>query len=371
MSRFRIDKATVVLLISVAALVAAYTATVWLSNRYYVVSAPKSSVYSASPAGFKVYYTYLEQLGHKPAIAQTLEGLPASATLIAAGPFDKTPATADGRLLGTWVRGGGRLVAVGADAGALLEQIGVGGSPSSIDTSEALRPLFPGVYSLGVTTVAPGPDRLLVDAAGWVAHYKDSAGQVLVSQQVGRGEVVWLAGPYPMSNAGIGQASNAALAVDLALAGGRQVVFDEYHHGYVREAGYWARLWPGGRSAVLLLAAALGIVLVARARRLGPAIPGVEPVSARGGAYIGQLAELYRKAGARKEALASLEEGLTRALVRVHGSLEAGLGRHPSARRALDESRAARETGEMTGEGFVQTARALAGARREVEGQDG
>lgn len=355
-------------LAAAAALVGAYAATVWLSNRYYVVSAPPSSVYSAAPDGFKVYYTYLQELGAGPRVLQSWEDLPKDVTIVAAAPFEKPPASDEVSALGRWVRHGGHLVAVGGGAGELLDDMGFGGSPVSAPSSETLHPLFPGVYADGVGGVVPGADRLLLDASAWVAHYKDFGGQVLVSRKVGDGEVVWLAGPWPLSNAGIGAAGNAELAVRLATAGGRPVYFDEYHHGYVHEAGYWDRLPAGGRSAVVLLAIALAIALTAWSRRIGPPILEAAEPEARRGSYIAQLAQLYRKAGARGEALATLEDGLTRALARAHGTLDAGLSRHPAARQALEASRALRGSGAIAEDGFVETARALARIRQEVEG---
>jgi hypothetical protein len=219
-----------------------------------------------------------------------------------------------------------------------------------------------------VGAIQPGADRLLLDESAWVAHFKDFNGQVLVSRKVDAGEVVWLAGPFPLTNAGIGAADNGRLGVLLAAAGGRPIYFDEYHHGYVEEPGYWDRLPPGGRSAVLLLAAALAIALLGWGRRIGPVIAPVHEAEARGGAYIRQLAELYRKAGARADALLALEDGLTRALARRHGTLDAGLARLPEARAALADSRTSREGGDITEDTFLSTARRLARARQEVEG---
>lgn len=371
MRRLHVDRLTVMMFIGAVAFIAAYSATVALSNRYYVVSAPPSSVYSASPAGFKVYYTYLRELGLKPGILKSFETLPAHATLIVAGPFQKSPSAGEAQAIGRWVRGGGRLVTVGADARELLDPIGLGGSPNTGDASETLRPLFPGAYADGVTALQPGPDRLLLDESAWVAHFKDFGGQVLVSRKVDAGEVVWFSGPFALSNAGIGRADNGRLSVLLAAAGGRGVYFDEFHHGYVEEPGYWDRLPAGGRSAVLLLAAALAIALIGWSRRIGPVIEPLHEAEARGGAYIGQLAELYRKAGARAEALSALEDGLTHALARTHGTLDAGLARHPDARDALTASRALREAGAIPEDRFLSTARRLSRARQEVEGQNG
>ncbi|HEY3317909.1 MAG TPA: DUF4350 domain-containing protein [Coriobacteriia bacterium] len=371
MRRFRLDRTTVVTIAAAVLLVAAYASTVWLANRYYVVSAPASSVYSASPQGFKVYYTYLKELGVDTRILQTYDDLPKGTTIVAAAPFDKAPVPAEATALGRWVRNGGRLVAVGGDAGQLLERMGFGGSPISAEPSATLHPLFPGVYADGIDGIRPGPDRLLLDQSAWVAHFKDFGGQVLVSRKVGAGEVVWLAGPWPLTNAGIGEAGNGRLALELATVGGRPVYFDEYHHGYVRQPGFWDRLGAGGRSASLLLGAALAIALLGWSRRIGPPILASEEPEARRGTYIAQLAQLYRKAGARAEALATLEDGLARALMRSRGTLEAGLAHFPQARQALDASRALRERGDAGEKEFVETARALARSRQEVERGNG
>ena len=215
-----------------------------------------------------------------------------------------------------------------------------------------------------------GPDRLLASGPEWVAHYKDIDGQVLVSRVQGRGEVWWLAASRSLSNAHIAEADNGDVAVALATGGGdRRPYFDEYHHGYVRGGGLWEVLRPRGRAAVLVLLAALAVAMLAQARRLGSAIPVHQRPAARSTAYIGQLAELYRKAGARSEALLTLEDGVNRALARRYGTLAAGLSRRPSVAEALRSAKEVRERGAIGQDEFVAVADKLRRAREEVEGR--
>jgi hypothetical protein len=87
-------------------------------------------------------------------------------------------------------------------------------------------------------------------------------------------------------------------------------------------------------------------------------------------AYIDSLASLYRKAGARREALVALEEGLTRTLARRYGSPVMGRARHPSAAEALDLAAALHDRENVPAEEFVTVAGMIARARREVEGID-
>jgi len=367
--RIRIDRTTAFVLIAAVLVIGAYVALVSLAQQYYTVTAASPSAYGTDSAGLSIYFRYLEALRLTPQTLKTMEKLPAGATIIAAAPFENPPSPSEGRALVAWVRGGGRLVLAG-EADAILRGSGLGASPSTGDPLVGLGPDQPGSLSRGVTKMEPGVSRLLSTDPGWVVHYRDGKGAVLMSAVLGRGEVVWLADTHPISNGGIGSADDAALAVALADAG-RPIYFDEYHHGFTDDATVWDRLGYGGQAAVVLLAVGLMLLLVATARRIGPPIAEVEVVQARTGAYIGQLAELYRKAGARGDALSSLEDGLFRALTRRHGTLEAGLKHHPEAREALQASAALRAGGPISKDAFMTASRRIRRARQEVEGRHG
>jgi hypothetical protein len=92
--------------------------------------------------------------------------------------------------------------------------------------------------------------------AGWVPLLGDDAGSpVAAVLTYGQGRIHVLSSEYPLTNAGIGEADNAAYVLHV-LAGiprNGTIVFDEYHHGLtehgtltqrlVREPWGWAVLW--------------------------------------------------------------------------------------------------------------------------------
>ena len=372
MSRLRIhlDRSTVFVMVSAVLVIAAYTGLVSLAQQYYTVTSATPSVYGTDSAGLSIYFRYLDHLGLSPVALKSMDTLPQNATIIAAGPFENVPTPSESRALVAWVRDGGRLVLVGSAGGAILRGSGLGGSPSESEAAAVLGPNQPGALSRGVRRVQPGPSRLLSMDPGWITHYRDGKGVALESAALGSGEVVWLSDTYPISNGGIGAVDDAALAVALADAD-RPIYFDEYHHGFRDDAGVWDRLGYGGQAAAALLVVGSVLLLIATARRIGPPIAEIEIPVARTGAYIGQLAELYRKAGARGGALTSLEDGLNRALTRRHGTLEAGLKHHPEARETLHSSAALRAGGNISKEAFITASRRIRRARQEVEGRHG
>lgn len=356
------------MLVVAVLLVVGYWGAVMLSRDFYLVQAPPGSTFNSGDEGTKILLQYLDRLGIEAHTLQDFDELPEQGTIVvvATEPFAKAASAADAGSIRDWVEQGGRLVMVGPYA-AELPRGDLSGSSTTGETRQ-LEPLFPSIYVQGVERVQVGETRLLLDDPAWVAHLKDIDGQVLVSRTFGQGEVVWLAGAYPLSNAGLGNADNARLAT-LLVAAEQPVYFDEYHHGFVRGGGVWERLGGNGRAALTVALAALAIALVALARRVAPAIERPEPRKVRTGAYIASLADLYRKAGARAEALATLEEGLRSAVVRRYGSHAAAEGRDPRSAAALERSRALREAGAMTEEQFTSMARELARARQEVEGR--
>jgi len=369
---FGIFEARTLLLAAVAmAVVSGYWAAVSLSKDYYVVSSPPGSVFSSEAEGLKVLYNYLEALDVPAQTLNSFEELPEGGTIVVAAQraLDRSPTAAESRALATWVEEGGRLVLAGHSAREVLRGARIGGGPAMAEET-ALAPRLPSIYADGVGEVFIGPERVLAEDAGWATHMKDISGQVLISRAYGRGEVVWLSSVYPLSNEGLGEADNARLAT-LLVASVTPVHFDEYHHGFVRGGGVWQRLGDGGRAASVIGLVALVLMLLSVSRRFGPAIEASEEPVARTGAYVESLAELYRKAGTRSSALASVEEGVRSALVRRHGSEEAGRKAHPEVASTLDSSAGLRESESITEERFVATARELARARQEVEGLDG
>lgn len=367
----RVDRTTAFIAMGAIVLGAMYmAAATWVESRFADVVTSTSTL-SRSGTGLSVWHDYLAALGTRPQLLTDFTALPATGTIVAAAPFETAPRPAEAEALASWVRSGGRLVLIGLDAIDLAEAMDPPGGDVAADATSVVSATLPGRYAAGVGTIVAGSARLHPTGPQWVTVYGDEDGAVLTARLLGRGEVVWLADVMPVSNDGIGEQDGARFAVRLALAGAHPVYFDEFHHGLSSQATAWARLGPGGQAAVWLLLAALAALLFARGRRIGPAIARPQLPEARGSAYISQLATLYRTAGARSEALAGLEDGLTRAIARRYGTKEAGLARQLLAREALAASAALRAMPRIDKDEFVTTAARLRAARNEVEGGNG
>lgn len=365
----RLDTGTLVVIAGAVVLLVLYVAVVALSREFYAVSAPEGSVFSSAPEGTKVLLNYLDELGLEPDTLQSFDELPERGTIVvdAPTPFAKPPTDGEVARVRRWVEEGNRVVLFGRYAGDVA---GESAGPGARGGEAAVqRPQQPSAWVVGVERLKLGSPRFLASDPAWVSHVKDTGGQLLVSRSLGRGEIVWVADGFSASNEGLGDVDNARFVTQLVASDG-PVFFDEYHHGYVKGGGVWSRMTPGGRASTLLLAAALLVALVAWGRRVGPPIPPVAEPVARTGAYVVPLAELYRKAGARAEALEALEDGLARALARRHGSTQAGLARYPSAAAALARSAELRGGGRIDEERFIAMAGEVRRARREVEGHD-
>jgi|GEM_PF-2489318 len=370
-----IDPTVAGLIVAGLLLASAYAWVVAASQDFYFVDAPPGSVFSPADEGLQVLYNYLDELDQDVQTLQQFEDLPKpqDATIVVAStqPFVKPPTRAEGRRLADWVDQGGRLVLVGVPAGDVLQgtRIGAGQAYSTQEVSE-VSPRQPSVYFQGATTIEVGNGRLLANGSEWVAHLKDTGGQVMVSRAYGAGQIVWLADLMPLQNAGIERVDNARFATLLASTSPGGVWFDEYHHGYARGGGVWDRLGSGGRTALVLALLACALYLVAQGRRLAPAIREPETKKVRTGAYIASLAELYRGAGAHREVLQTMVEGLSQSLVRRYGSVETGRERHAVAGAALDEAASLMSADKIRRDRFVTVSRAIARARQEVEGRD-
>lgn len=368
----RMDTRLVVTAAIIAVLAGAYSLVIALAQRQYSQELPIASVNSSSPEGLQSLYLYLGELGVDARSLEQFDPLPEKGTIVIASDtfLIKSPTEADAERLSRWVEDGGRVVLAGpvaieAFAGDLAG--GVGTVP--VDPASDV-PATPTIYASGVKSASFGPVELTGVGGDWVT-IAGKRGDYAATRRFGEGEVIVLASTYPLTNEGLGEKNNARLATLLTAGGTRPLFFDEYHQGYARGGSMWDRLNPGGRIGVLFALAAVAIVLVARSRRLGPPIPQPQVATARTGAYIGQLAEVYRSAGARAHALSVLEDALVRSLRRRHGMLSVGLARNTEAAAALDRSERVRTAGKVKEEEFIETARALIRARRDVEERHG
>ena len=234
-----------------------------------------SSSYDASPTGTEAFGQLLSLRGHPvdrlttaPASARLAPG----ATLFVLDPIDWTASdtTAVERLLaeGRDVVLGGRppegLLGALPHLGAIPEwSASLTGDvrPVASPPPEGVkRVVVPGLGSYRPSSIGHGVRVLLAGRGGVLA----------AAVRVGAGSLVLLSSTSCIANEALGRADNAAWALDLAGAGRRPVVFDEYDHGFGRPGAGLAGLpgrWRWGLGIALL---ALGVWLLSAARRFGP-----------------------------------------------------------------------------------------------------
>lgn len=200
--------------------------------------------------------------------------------------------------------------------------------------------------------------RLFADAAGYAAdgvlRVRDTRAAadapwlpIACAYRRGAGTVTLVSEPLFLTNLGLGEADNAAIAFRLAAGDGRtEVVFDEYYHG----------LLPTGKPSSLLLRSpyrliALSLVAAtalwawAGAVRFGPPLAPRPAPRRTIVEYIDAMAHLFRRAGKRSFVLAGCRAGLLDAL-RAEFALAAGASREVILARLqrTDPARARRVT---------------------------
>jgi hypothetical protein len=314
---------------------------------------PELSARSSAPNGARALRLWLEALGYRvEEIDEEPYSVPdgTAALLLLQPSADFDPAALD--RLEAWVEDGGQLVLVAAGRGPrrLLERFGLSLEFTGERRGDAavvqpllLRPPVERVR-LNAWDALGGDGRL----APWVA----AGDRVYVgSFPFGRGRVVALSAPYPLSNAGLADANNAALALNLvgALPPGARVAFDEYHHGFVRRGarGLWSLLLEHYWGWAALYVVALGyLYLLWRGRRFGRPLAIDTAPRRTVGEYVASLAVLYRRAGQRGYAADMLAQQLKHELadgLGLHASLpDAAFAEAASQRRGTDPAPLAR-----------------------------
>ena len=220
-----------------------------------------------------------------------------------------------------WVRGGGRLVLGIADE---YGPVVATGSPRAVPVRKVF-PIWP-----AVRTLVPGDaTRTLAGATADEAHAVFASGfaPVLSRLLMGKGDVLLLAVPEILENAGLPRGDHLRLLV--ALAGeGRPVFFDEWALGLGRSEGLLEVMLGWGLGPAFL-ASALGFALwLWRARpRVGPA--DRDPAESRSEAVdlVDSLAQLYDRALTRRGTARLYREGFDKAVATRTGLRGAALAR--------------------------------------------
>lgn len=155
-----------------------------------------------------------------------------------------------------------------------------------------------------------------------VIHIAGVEKNLLADFPYGAGQIVFLADPYIVSNAGINLVDNARLATNVVAANsGGTIAFDEYHQGYGADENnlltYFAETpLPAALAQLLLLVA---VILFTQSRRFARPLPAFEANRLTKLEYVSAMAELQRRTRAFDLALENIFNEFRRRATRLFG----------------------------------------------------
>ncbi|HWI51754.1 MAG TPA: DUF4350 domain-containing protein, partial [Symbiobacteriaceae bacterium] len=227
------------------------------------MDAPPGSTYSVEPEGLSAIYSVLA--GDKVARRweREIRRLPADVDRLVLWAPDGALKDSDWQQLEDWVaKGGTVLIATDSDASRLKGSAKSTGQQTA--GSAAVQPLTAGVNSVSIDG---GAFSLVREGALADLTLADGS-PVLISWPHGRGRFYWSADLGWLTNSHIGQQANLTLALGLLLPGqGKQVAFDEYHHGFQAADRWWQLLRGHLQWFVALLALAAAVLFWAYGAR--------------------------------------------------------------------------------------------------------
>ncbi len=269
-------------------------ATRALSGRQ-VVDGPPGSSYASTVLGVLAWKELLDAVDIPTGrLEQSIKRglLDAESTLVILEPGFWEPGEVELEGLRRFLNDGGRLVLGGWISDDVIESLGALAPSRSFNgpTSSSVISSHPDTE--GVVSVAGPGFGSFADLTGATPLLGSNGVVTLLTQPVGEGMMVHLADAEIVSNGYIGQADNAILAVN--LAGGRNVIFNEYVHGYGAD-GLFAILPQRWRWTLWLLGTAIIVWMVSVGRRLGPPEPEFRDLAPERGRYIDSLGALMAR----------------------------------------------------------------------------
>jgi Domain of unknown function (DUF4350) len=288
------------------------------------------SSYSPEWAGAKAAFLLLQNEGYRVQRWEAPpEDLPAhseGAVLVLAEPFEGG-STSERTAIRRFVTGGGRILAIGADAADLVPDF----DSSAAKDYDPLPRTYSALIPSPITRDAPeitmvSPDTFTASVHPWLALYGRDGEVAVVSYPVGKGEVIWWASSSPLSNGSIRDKNNLAFFLNsIGPRSDTRVYWDEYFHGarpslasyFVNGPLPWAALQIG---------IAFAAILFTFSRRAGPVrLPATEsrlsPLE-----FVETLGDLYQSAHASPAAVAVAYRRFRLALSRkLAGSAKAKL----------------------------------------------
>lgn len=327
----------------VGGLVVLLNLLVWLGGFFSsggAVTGPDGSSYVTTRAGTAALAGTLERLGYEvERIRSPLDEVPLdpSGTVVLAEVATAEYSAAELNHLEALMLNGGRVVLVGrvdaagrllADSPGWRSQGAPSARPAGSLTDRSIGEVT--LSRFGSLDVTAEDDPVLV---------ADDGRMIATERPVGEGYFVWLADAFPMQNQGLATASTAVAAVTILDPNG-PVYFDEFHHGYRDEGGFWS-LIPARWQTVLMMAGVVALLgLVAYGRRFGPPYDRRRRLPPGRELYLDSVAGILHRSGDTATALASIRAH-ARLLLDREG---AGSALDPEARRALTGEEVSEQT---------------------------
>jgi hypothetical protein len=234
---------------------------------------PASSSFSPTSEGLAAYAELLSRYNHP--VSQLMSPITAGSvaqgsTLVVAAPDSWTKSETQGVV--SVIQSGGRVIVMGRPPAGLLESMFPYGNAPGWSQVALTTSTSTGTSQLvyGVRTVASsGPGSWAT--VGITTPLLVSGGVSLaLFAQVGSGSVILLGSPAPLQDRLIGEADNAAFALDISGGVGAPVVFDEYDHGYGHSGGGYGGLPDYWKAAFVVALIAVLVWMWSASRRLGP-----------------------------------------------------------------------------------------------------
>jgi hypothetical protein len=234
---------------------------------------PASSTFSPTSDGLAAYAELLSRNGHQvdQLTSQLSAGsVPQGATVVIAAPDSWEPSETQA-VVSVFQRGGRVIVMGEPPAGLLQSMFPYAARPVWSEAEVATAtPAGTGQLVYGVSTVMSSGPGSWSDAGSTTPLLTSGNQSVALFAQVGPGSVVLLGSPAPLQDRLIGEADNAAFALDISGALGVPVVFDEYDHGYGRPGGGYGGLPDYWKATFVILLIAVLLWMWSASRRLGP-----------------------------------------------------------------------------------------------------
>lgn len=275
-------------------------------------SGPSSSPIGTGTGGLAAYASLLEDHGHAVTVdtdSLTPADLPVDATAILVNPIRLS--ADDSKVLSAHLDAGGRLVVVGPDTAEILAAVTgnqvVARSTASVSRLHVWAPSA--VTGRATSLAGDTGDRwasigTLVPLAG-----DDDGGAFLVTGTVvggGDGRIVGLAADWPLTNANLGRADNAALGLALVEAGRPAVFVDRTAAPSGSGLAAIPTPWKWTALALVVVVAA---GLWAAGTRFGPPEPAARSLRPARREHVDAVAAGIARQGPPADPTAALDEG--------------------------------------------------------------